>query len=234
MSSDKEKWKTYKNVFDNFAILSLEKLRSEGHYDEMKSPISIGKEANIFTATKGDETVLVKIYRLETCDFNRLYDYIKDDVRFLSLKKNKRKILLAWTQREFRNLFKARQGNVSVPKPIAYKNNILIEEFIGHDGQPSPQLRKLLPDDPEDFYKKTIENMRKLHKTGLVHGDLSEYNILNHDNTPVLIDFSQCTLLESANSRMLFDRDIKNIVRVFSKMGVKCSEEELKKYLLKK
>ncbi len=233
MARRKEEWKVYKNVFDNFTLRTLEKLRSEGHYDELLSPVSIGKEGNVFTASKGDSLVVVKIYRLENCDFNKLYDYIKFDVRFLALKKQRRKVIFAWTQREFRNLFKSREGNVSVPKPISHKNNVLIEEYIGGE-MPAPQLRKLLPVDAKKFYKKVILNMKKLHKAGLVHGDLSEFNILNDNESPVFIDFSQCTVLESTNAKDLFYRDIKNIVRFFSKLGVECTEEELKKYLLKK
>ena len=50
----REKWKTYENVFDQFTLRTLFKLSSQGHFDELKSPISIGKEANVFTAeTKG-------------------------------------------------------------------------------------------------------------------------------------------------------------------------------------
>ena len=82
MAIFKERFKTYKNVFDEFTVRSIFKLISQGYFEGLESPISIGKESNIFSALRKDnEKVIVKIYRLETCDFNRLYDYIKDDPR---------------------------------------------------------------------------------------------------------------------------------------------------------
>ena len=69
-----DKFKTMHNVFDNFTNLTVFKLISQGHFDGLESPVSIGKEANIFTAKKGEGRVIAKIYRLEACDFNRMYD----------------------------------------------------------------------------------------------------------------------------------------------------------------
>ena len=58
--------------------------------------------------------------------------------------------------------------------------------------------------------------------------------ILNFEEKPVLIDFSQCLTIQSMNAKELLQRDVKNIVRFFSKLGAKCSEEELMKYITKK
>ena len=83
----REKFKTWGNVFDQFTLRNLFELGSKGHFLELKSPISIGKEANVFSAeTKDKGLIVAKIYRLETCDFNRMYDYIKYDARYLNLK----------------------------------------------------------------------------------------------------------------------------------------------------
>ena len=79
MGVTKAKFKTYKNVFDNFTDRNIFKLASQGHFDYLESPLFIGKESNVFTAVKDNKRVIVKIYRLETCDFNRMYDYIKYD-----------------------------------------------------------------------------------------------------------------------------------------------------------
>ena len=92
----KEKFKTTGNVFDLHAEAAIFKLMSEGHFDGLQSPVSIGKEANIFTALKGKKKVIIKIYRLETCDFNKMYDYIKYDTRYLGLKGKKRLIIFSW------------------------------------------------------------------------------------------------------------------------------------------
>ncbi len=64
--------------------------------------------------------------------------------------------------------------------------------FIGNDGEPAPLLREIDPYDPQDFYMKLLKEIRLLYtQAGLVHGDLSEYNLLWHDNQVYVIDVSQ-------------------------------------------
>src|SRR3989344_5111442 len=142
----KEKFKVMHNVFDEFTNLTLLKLISKGHIDGLESTLYVGKEANIFTALKSGKRLIVKIYRLETCDFNRMYDYIKYDPRYQGLKKKRRKIIFSWVQREFRNLMKARQADVRVPAPITFLNNVLVIEFIGNDDV-APKLKDAIPKD---------------------------------------------------------------------------------------
>ncbi|MBR9676197.1 serine protein kinase RIO [Candidatus Woesearchaeota archaeon] len=224
----KEKWKIYGNVFDAYTLRLLFKLSSQGHFEELASPIALGKEANIFTAkTKNDELVIIKIYRLENCNFNKMYDYIKSDPRYMNLKKQRRKIVFAWTQREYRNLLQARQV-ISVPKPITITDHVLVLEMIGKK-TPAPQLKDKLPKNKEEFAEKIIINMKKLYEANLVHGDLSEFNILNFEEEPVFIDFSQSTTKKDPNFDEYLDRDIKNIVRYLNKTGIKISIEELTK-----
>lgn len=233
-SKPREDFKTMHNVFDEFTNRTLYKLITRGHFEGLESPISIGKESNIFSAVKKDGTkVIVKVYRLETCDFNRMYDYIRDDSRFINLKKGKRKIIFSWVQREYRNLLKAREANVSVPTPFTFSNNVLVLEFIGDGGEIAPKLKDAAPKNPGEFFDKIIMNMKKLHKAGLVHADLSAFNILNHDERPVFIDFSQGTTLESPRAIEYLERDIRNVCNFFKKIGLKADEEKAKKQILK-
>ena len=229
-SKPKEEFKTWGNVFDNFTQRTVYKLISQGHFEGLESPISIGKESNVFSALKKDGTrVMVKIYRLETCDFNRMIEYIRDDPRFPNLKGGKRNTIFAWVQREFRNLIKARAANVSVPTPITFSNNVLVLEFIGDGGIIAPKLKDDLPKKPKDFFEKIISNMKKLYKAGLVHADLSAFNILNYNERPVFIDFSQCTTLESSGAKEYIDRDVRNICIFFRKLGLILDERQVKK-----
>ena len=230
----KEKFKTMHNVFDEFANRTLFKLISEGYFEGLESPISIGKEANIFSAVRKDGSrVMIKIYRLEACDFNRMYDYIREDPRYMDLKGKKRKIIFAWVQREYRNLLKAREGNVSVPTPLTFKNNILVLEFIGKGAEIAPRLMVQKPKNPKEFLGKILDNIKKLHKAGLVHADLSPFNILNNDEEPVFIDFSQTTILESSRAEEFLERDIRNVCNFFKKLGLKLNEEKIKKKIIK-
>ena len=229
-SKPKEDFKTWGDVFDKFTHRTVYKLITQGHFEGLESPISIGKESNVFSALKKDGTrVIVKIYRLETCDFNRMLDYIKDDPRFPNLKGGKRNTIFAWVQREYRNLLKARSANVSVPTPLTFSNNVLVLEFIGDTGMIAPKLKDELPKNPKDFFEKIISNMKKLNKANLVHADLSAFNILNYNEKPVFIDFSQCTTFESSMAREYLERDVRNICIFFRKLGLKLNEEKVKK-----
>jgi len=224
----KEIWKTYKNVFDDFTLRTVFKLMSQQVIDGLESPIEIGKEANIFTAITPDKKkVIVKIYRLEGCNFNKMYDYIKQDARYTNLKKQRREIIFSWVQREYRNLMKAREAGVSVPTPMVYRNNVLVMEYIG-DEIIAQQLKNSIPKNIEGFLKKLVTELKKLYNgAGLVHADLSEFNILNYKETPVLIDFSQSTMKKSNNSDELLKRDIKNIIRFFKKIGLKTDKKDI-------
>jgi RIO kinase 1 len=224
MTQTKEEWKVFKNVFSEFSLRSLFKLQTEGHFEELVSPIMIGKEANVFSAiTKEGDTIIVKIYRLENCNFNKMYQYIRADPRFAKLKRQKRDIVFAWTQREYKNLMVAREA-INVPTPITFKNNILVMEMIG---DPAPMLKDCRPDDAEDFLKQVLETVQLLKEKGLVHGDLSEFNILNENEKPVFIDFSQSTLTKTPNAKDLYDRDLENLKRFFSKLIKKDRIEEI-------
>ncbi|MBW2974804.1 serine protein kinase RIO [Candidatus Woesearchaeota archaeon] len=222
----KEKFRTMHNVFDEFTNRTLFKLISEGYFDGLESPISTGKEANIFSAKKGSRRVMVKIYRLEACDFNRMYEYIKEDPRYIDLKGKKRKIIFSWVQREYRNLLKAKEAGVSVPKPLAFRNNVLVLEFIGKKGRIASRLSIDPPKDPRLFLDRIIENIKKLYHAGLVHADLSPFNILNHEQEPVFIDFSQATTLDNSRSDEFLRRDVRNIAVFFRKLGLSLDEEK--------
>jgi len=223
-----EKFKTMHNVFDDFINRTIFKLITEGRFRGLESPISIGKESNVFSAlTEEGKRVIVKIYRLETCDFNRMYDYIKDDPRYLGLKDKKRKVIFAWAQREYRNLMNARDAQANVPIPIAFLNNILVLEFIGRNGSIAPKLKDSIPKNKKQFFDKIVDNIRKLYKAGLVHADLSAFNILNFEENPVFIDMSQATVLKHPRAEEFLERDVKNICSFFKKEGLKVSEKSV-------
>jgi len=213
----REEWKTRQGVFDQFTERVLFKLSSQGYFDELKSILSPGKEAVVFKAHRKDGSpVAVKIYRLETARFSKMFDYLRVDPRYHNIKNNKRHVIFSWTEREFRNMVIARDAGVSCPTPIAFKHNVLVMEFIGHD-EAAPMLRNAPPEDKSAFRALTMANVEKLEHAGYVHGDLSEYNILNHDEKPILIDFSHTIELTAPGSKDLLERDKKNLIAYFSK-----------------
>ncbi len=228
--SKREKFKTMGNVFDDFTNRTIFKLISEGHFDGLQSPVLIGKESNVFLGTKDNKYVIVKIYRLEACDFNRMFEYIIEDPRYSFLKGKKRKVIFAWVQREFRNLMKARESGVNVPTPITFSNNILVMEMIGND-EPAPRLKDQPPTNPKEFFEEVIDNMKKLYKGGLIHADLSPFNILNHNEKPVFIDFSQTSPTGLSRSQEFLERDVKNILNYFSRLGIDEDPEKIIKLI---
>lgn len=230
----REKFKTRHGVFDEFTNRNIFKLMSEGHFRGLESPINIGKESNVFSAlTNEGKRVIVKIYRLETCDFNLMYDYIKDDPRYSNLKDKKRKVIFAWVQREYRNLMNAREAQVNVPVPITSAGNILVLEFVGQNDQIARKLKDNIPKNKKLFLDKIVDNMKKLYKAGLVHADLSAFNILNFNETPVFIDMSQTTTSRHPRAEEYLQRDVKNICAFFNKIGMKVSERSLMRKIKK-
>ncbi|MBI2582371.1 hypothetical protein HYV87_04575 [Candidatus Woesearchaeota archaeon] len=174
-----ERFKTLQGVFDEFTNRTLFELQSRDYFDELVSPLLIGKESNVFLASKGKGIVIVKIYRIQNCDFNRMFEYIKKDPRYEFLQKHRRQIILAWTQREYKNLIRAQKAKIHVPEAITFMNHVLVEEMIG-DTEPAPMLKDTKPKDPKNFFALILEDMKKLYDEGLIHGDLSPFNILNY------------------------------------------------------
>ena len=227
--SSRDKFETFKNVFDNKTLLALFKLSSDGYFEELKSPISIGKESNVFSAVKKDGTlVCVKIYRVNACDFRKMYQYIAHDPRFSGLQRKRRQIITAWAQREYRNLLVAREAGADVPTPYAVRENVLVLEFIGDNkGNAAEKLKDKEPENTKKFCNSIIKNIKILYKKGFVHGDLSEYNILNYKDKAILIDLSHGVKLESPNSQDLLERDIKNVERYFLKRNIKIDVQKI-------
>ena len=99
-------------------------------------------------------------------------------------------------------------------------------EFIGDESGPAPQLRDVVLDDPTETYDEVIsfiiDGWKDAH---LVHGDLSEYNILMWDGQPIMIDVGQAMTTDNYNAKDLLERDIRNINAFFRKRGADVIEE---------
>ena len=221
-----ERFKTLKGVFDEFTNRTIFTLQSQGVFDDLLSPLSVGKESNVFIGQKEGKKVIVKIYRVQNCDFKRMFSYIGKDPRYAYLQRQRRQIVFAWAQREYRNLLWAAKAKVRVPEALGWLQHIIVEEMIGTD-IPAPRLKDGLPENPQQFLDLIIAEMQKLYRSGLIHGDLSAFNILNDKENPVFIDFSQATMVKTPNSEELLERDIKNLVQFFAKLHVRASSEEI-------
>jgi len=233
---DSNDLKLESGVFDVPTLKTLYTMASKGIIKAMGGVISTGKEADVFHAIgEGDREMAIKIYRIATSDFQSMEDYLIGDPRFANIRSTKKDIVFAWTRKEQRNLERAGEAGVKVPTPITSERNILVMEFIGKDGVSAPRLKDVKPEDPGKIYDIIADYMRRLYQEArLVHGDLSEYNILLYDGEPIIIDMGQAVMLEHPMSREFLSRDIKNVVRYFKKMGVECNEEDLNAQITKK
>lgn len=230
-SSDR---KTGNEIFDKITLETLYKLANQGYIDVLNGAISTGKEANVLTGITDDEKfVAVKIYRIATSDFKKMDYYLKGDPRFNVKTKNKRKIIYSWVTKEFKNLTRLENAGVRVPKPITSANNVLLIEFIGdEDGNPAQPVKNQPPQNPDEFWNKLMVQLKMfVNDAKLVHGDLSNYNILNLNEEPVIIDVSQSIVLDNPISKELLERDIDTLVREYTKLGVKTSAKEVLEYV---
>ncbi len=222
-------------VFDRITLKTLYKLSNQGYIHLLNGAISTGKEANVFKgADENGNIVAVKIYRVTTSDFKKMQYYIQGDPRFNIRSSNKRQLINNWVLKEFKNLNRASEAGVRVPKPIVAKNNVLVMEFIGDEnGIPARLMRQSNISNPEYVANKIIDYVKKLYKDAeIVHGDLSGFNILIEDDEPVIIDLSQGMVVDHPMARELLNRDIDNLIKDFKKMGIEISKDEIKRKIM--
>jgi len=219
---DDEDRKTLDEVFDKQAMFAIYKLMKEGLIEKIDFPISTGKEANVFRVISPDgEYYALKIYRTSNLSFKRIARYIEGDPRFKGIMSSRRKVIFAWATKEFRNLHRLMEAKVRVPEPIKFHQNMLLMEYIGTEEYPAPMLRQVELEDPAKTYRTVLRYMKLAYqKAGLVHGDLSEYNILIEDGKPVFIDVGQAFVVEHPNSKEFLKRDIYNINHYFRSLDI--------------
>ena len=206
---------------------ALYKLVQDGYIDAFGGPLSTGKEANVYLAAGPEGDVAVKLYRINASDFRAMRDYLDGDPRFEGIGSDKKKVVVAWTKKEFANLKRAQQAGVRVPNPIAVQRNALVMEFVGRDGNRAKRLNEVDVENPETAYEVVREYMRRLHRAGLVHGDLSEYNIVFHEGQLCLLDLGQAVTVHHPNSREFLERDCRNVAAFFTRQGFEVDPDDL-------
>ena len=234
---DMDEFKVVEGVIDPPTLKILYKLLNRGTLSELHGAISTGKEANVYRGIGGDgKPVAVKIYRVSTAETDFMLEYIVGDPRFRNVKRRNRSLIPQWATKEFKNLKLYHEAGIRVPRPIDIERNVLVMEFIGDVEQalPAPLLKNVEIPDPVKTFNEIIGMIQKGYtKAGLVHADLSEYNILWFDG-PVLIDVSQAVLLAHDFAKKYLFRDIQNIINFFKKLGVETEDpEDIARYIVK-
>ncbi len=227
----KERFKIESEVFDRNALIDLTKLMKKKIIQNVDYPISTGKEANVFRATTPDGAfVAVKIYKIETAPFFRKESYLEADPRFQRIKHNDNDIVRAFARKEFKNLEICEKAKVNTPKPYYLLGRVLVMEFLGEGELPYPTLEMMGPIHGEKDLDSILEDIRKMYKAGLVHADLSEYNILI-GQVPLLIDFGQGVITRHPNAEKFLERDISIVLKYFGRRGIKRDFAEVMKII---
>jgi len=227
----KERFKTESEVFDREALLDLSKLLKKGIIQSVDYPVSTGKEANVFRAsTEGGIYVAIKIYKNETAPFFRKMDYLEGDPRFERIKHNDRDIVRAFARKEFKNLELCHKAGIHSPKPYYLINRVLVMSFLGEGDLPYPTMNMVGPLHGESDLDSILADIKKMYKAGLVHADMSEYNIMMGD-VPYLIDFGQGVVLRHPHAERFLERDVAIILKFFSRHGVKRDLEKTLRWI---
>jgi RIO kinase 1 len=218
----------FNDVFDFATIQAIHELARKKYFKFVEFVIATGKEGNVFRCVSGKNFFALKIYKVDTNDFKHMTDYLYGDERFKNIRKDRLEIIKAWTKKEFRNLKDLTKANIRVPLPIACNRNCLVMEFIGDEnGNPAPSAKKKPFKEPEKQYELLCKYMAKMVGAKLVHSDLSEYNILNHDEELIIIDVGQTVSTLHPNAKEFFERDVLNLSKWFVKQGVKTNYEKM-------
>ena len=200
-------------VFDRLTLMSLYKLMKSGVIDTLDFPIARGKEAHVFHGTGESGPVAVKIFHTSNAVFKNLIQYIEGDPRFGGLKRRHRDLVDIWVRKEFRNLSRLEKWGLAVPKPLGVHKNVLVMEYLGTPNAPSPRLRDVKVIEPEPVYDELLEFLAVAwQKAKMVHGDFSPYNIMWHDDRPVVIDVGQAVVQSHPRSKEFLVRDVTRLV----------------------
>lgn len=225
-SKDKQDRATSELVLDPRTRMILFKLLNRGMITEINGCISTGKEANVYHATnKFGEDYAIKIYKTSILTFRDRDKYVTGEYRFRHgyCKSNPRKMVRTWAEKELRNLCRMYKNGLPVPNPILLKSHVLVMSFVGTEGFPAPKLKdvEISSSKARELYRDCVILIWRLYNVvKLVHADLSEFNILYHEGSVVIIDVSQSVEIEHPQAFEFLRKDCTNVSEFFRKKGV--------------
>lgn len=223
---DKSDRATVEQVMDPRTRMIIFKLLNRGFIASINGCISTGKEANVYhclTADGGHRAV--KIFKTSILVFKDRDKYITGEFRFRNGygRKNPRKMVKTWAEKEMRNLSRIHAAGILSPEPILLRSHVLLMDFLGTDGWPAPRLShvEISESKSRELYRDVVIMARKMfHDCKLVHGDLSEFNMLYHESKAYVIDVSQSVEHDHPHALEFLRKDLTNVNAFFQKKGV--------------
>ncbi|CAN0053170.1 unnamed protein product, partial [Ectocarpus fasciculatus] len=216
---------TVEQVMDPRTRMILFKLLNQGFFRQIDGCLSTGKEANVYYAVGGEgKEYAIKVYKTSILVFKDRDKYVSGEYRYRHgyCRSNPRKMVKVWAEKEMRNLKRLVAAGIPSPAPVLIKNNVLVMDFLGKAGWPAPRLRdvQLGPKKMKDAYIQCVIGMRNMYqKCRLVHGDLSEYNLLYMEGRLIFIDVSQSMENDHPRAMDFLRMDCRNVTAFFKKKG---------------
>lgn len=234
--ADKSERATSEQVLDPRTRMILLQMINRGVVSEVNGVISTGKEANVYhamsmaTTSEGDLTPdsvsreihrAIKVYKTSILVFKDREKYVTGEFRFRQgyNKSSNRAMVKVWAEKEWRNLKRIYASGIPCPEPVYLRLHVLGMSFVGDSkGVPAPRLKDVEFTEKNsqlrwrDVYVELLAYMRILYQVcKLVHADLSEYNVLYHNERSWIIDVSQSVEHDHPRSLDFLRMDIKNI-----------------------
>ncbi|SDN69375.1 PA4780 family RIO1-like protein kinase [Vreelandella arcis] len=211
----------------------LQPLVDDGMIDEVLMQLMSGKEAQVYVVRCGDEERCAKVFKeAKQRSFKQAVQYQegrkeRNTRRARAMAKKTRygqkEQEQAWLNAEVDALYRLASAGVRVPEPHGFVDGVLLMEMISDaEGNVAPRLDevKLTPEQAETYFAKIIQDVVRMLCAGLIHGDLSEFNVLVDASGPVIIDLPQAVDAAGNNSAaaMLY-RDVDNMRDYFGKFA---------------
>lgn len=210
----------------------IDGLMSNCSIEKLNGVVGHGKESTIFHATGRniedipEHDIAVKIYKSDlNVAFKTRDSYNKSKCPSYKFDKPKSKndSLNKWAERGYKNLKSLRKAHINCPEPILLRKHILVMSYIGDGSIPSPTLKDANLDSTQlrQSYIQVLDIMRRMYQVcDLIHGDLSEYNLLWHRNQVYVIDVSQSMNSSHPSANRFLYRDCENILTFYRRLNL--------------
>jgi RIO kinase 1 len=204
---------------------SLNTLLDHGVLDDVIRPLMSGKEAHVYLVVSGGEGRVAKVYKeAQDRTFQSRAEYTEGrrvrntrDQRAMQKRSGygRAQDEAAWRSTEVDMIYRLRDAGVRVPEPYHFIDGVLIMELVkGLDGAPAPRLADVTftRDEAVRIFERLLAEVIRMLCAGVVHGDLSDFNVLMAADGPVVIDFPQAVnAARNQNARKLLLRDVDNL-----------------------
>jgi RIO kinase 1 len=218
----------------------LQPLIDDGVIDEVIRSLKSGKEATVYVVRSGTRVRCAKVYRdMGQRSFQRRAQYqegrkVRGSREARAMSKSTRfgrkEQEVAWKNAEVDALYQLVAAGVRVPQPYGYFNDTLIMELVTDAaGNPAPRLSEvdLTPEIAREYHRFLIRQIVRMLSVGLIHGDLSEFNVLVGPDGPVIIDLPQVVNAAGNNGAFaMLERDVNNIRNTLGRFAPELLETE--------